>query len=92
MYKVCHLSIPDYLDNLLSQRVLNSPVTLSLCRQGLYYIYRDHELYAALKLLVLQHLLYGTNFQLMFNFRTVSLVLNRVLKRFYFELITVVRL
>jgi len=51
----------------------------------------SHDLYAAFELLVLQHLLYGTNFQLLFNFRTLSLVLNRVLKRFYFELLTVVK-
>ena len=52
---------------------------------------QEHELYAALELSVLLHLLYGTNYLLMFNLRTVLPVLNRVLKLFYFELSIVVR-
>jgi hypothetical protein len=54
-------------------------------------MYRDHDPYAVLMLLVLQHLQYGTGFVLTFKLRTVLLVLNHVLKLFYCELSIIVK-
>jgi len=77
LQEVHHSFTPDYLNNLLSHCVINSSVTFRSSSREI--------MHAALELFVLQHLLYGTNFQLMFNFRTVSLVLNRVFKTFLYR-------
>jgi len=70
-YKVRNSSTPYYLHCLLTNHVINSITLLS--SQNKFYMYRDHKLFVALKLLVLQHPQCGTNFLLISKWLTVLL-------------------
>jgi len=66
-YQVRHSSTPDYLNNLLSQCVINSSATLRSPSRLVLQLPRSRTVCGA-RALVLQHLLYGTNYQLLSNF------------------------
>jgi len=66
--------------------------SICVCRQGHFYMFREHEPHVVQERLVCQHHQFGTDFLQMFIFLTVSLVLNQDLQYSYFKpLILIVR-
>jgi hypothetical protein len=89
-YKVRNSSTPDYLKFLPTNRVINS-VTLRSSSKQVLNVPRSRTVRRERAFSIAALTMCGTNFLLMFKWRTVLPVLNRVSKHLYFELFTTVR-